>query len=184
MQIKSADYIASCVKESNYPEKLENVEIAFVGRSNVGKSSLINSLVKRKNLARTSKTPGRTQLVNFFLINKDSIAKMKKGVMIINTGRGKLINTEDLIEGVRSKQIGSAGLDVYEEEKNYFYEDRSDKMIDDDVLARLLLMPNVVLTSHQAFFTAEALHNIATTTLESIKEFEEGKILTNEVKEQ
>ncbi|CAM3383745.1 ribosome biogenesis GTP-binding protein YihA/YsxC [Pseudostreptobacillus hongkongensis] len=71
MQIKSADYIASCVKESNYPEKLENVEIAFVGRSNVGKSSLINSLVKRKNLARTSKTPGRTQLVNFFLINKD-----------------------------------------------------------------------------------------------------------------
>ena len=119
-----------------------------------------------------------------FLINKDSIAKMKKGVMIINTGRGKLINTEDLIEGVRSKQIGSAGLDVYEEEKNYFYEDRSDKMIDDDVLARLLLMPNVVLTSHQAFFTAQALHNIATTTLESIKEFEEGKTLTNEVKEQ
>ena len=118
-----------------------------------------------------------------FLINAQSIAKMKRGVMIINTGRGKLIHTEDLIEGLRTKQVGSAGLDVYEEEKNYFYEDRSDKIIDDDVLARLLMMPNVVLTSHQAFFTAEAMHNIALTTLESIKEFSEGKALTNEVME-
>jgi len=118
-----------------------------------------------------------------FLINAQSIAKMKRGVMIINTGRGKLIHTEDLIEGLRTKQVGSAGLDVYEEEKNYFYEDRSDKIIDDDVLARLLMMPNVVLTSHQAFFTAEAMHNIALTTLESIKEFSEGKELTNEVME-
>ena len=112
-----------------------------------------------------------------FLINAQSIAKMKPGVM------GKLIHTEDLIEGLRTKQVGSAGLDVYEEEKNYFYEDRSDKIIDDDVLARLLMMPNVVLTSHQAFFTAEAMHNIALTTLESIKEFSEGKELTNEVME-
>ncbi len=118
-----------------------------------------------------------------FLINAQSIAKMKRGVMIINTGRGKLIHTEDLIEGLRTKQVGSAGLDVYEEEKNYFYEDRSDKIIDDDVLARLLMMPNVVLTSHQAFFTAEAMHNIALTTLDSIKEFSEGKELTNEVME-
>ncbi len=118
-----------------------------------------------------------------FLINAQSIAKMKPGVMIINTGRGKLIHTEELIEGLRTKQVGSAGLDVYEEEKNYFYEDRSDKIIDDDVLARLLMMPNVVLTSHQAFFTAEAMHNIALTTLESIKEFSEGKELTNEVME-
>lgn len=118
-----------------------------------------------------------------FLINNESIAKMKKGVMIINTGRGKLINTEHLIEGLRSKQVGSAGLDVYEEEKKYFYEDRSGKIIDDDVLARLLMMPNVVLTSHQAFFTAEALQNIASTTLNSIQELSEGKPLTNEVKE-
>ena len=117
-----------------------------------------------------------------FLINKDSIAKMKKGVMIIDTGRGKLIHTEDLIEGLRSKQVGSAGLDVYEEERDYFYEDRSDKMIDDDVLARLLMVPNVVLTSHQAFFTAEALHNIAISTLNSVKEFADGKDLTCEVK--
>ena len=112
------------------------------------------------------------------IINTQSIAKMKPGVMIINTGRGQLINTEDLIEGLRTKRIGSAGLDVYEEEKNYFYEDRSDKMIDDDVLARLLMVPNVVLTSHQAFFTEEALHNIALTTLGSIKELEQGLPLT------
>ena len=115
------------------------------------------------------------------IINTESIAKMKPGVMIINTGRGQLINTEDLIEGLRTKRIGSAGLDVYEEEKNYFYEDRSDKMIDDDVLARLLMVPNVVLTSHQAFFTEEALHNIALTTLSSIKELEQGLPLTNKV---
>ena len=117
-----------------------------------------------------------------FLVNKDSIAKMKKGVMIINTGRGQLIHTEDLIEGLRTKQVGSAGLDVYEEEKEYFYEDKSDKMIGDDVLARLLMVPNVVLTSHQAFFTKEALYNIAVSTLNSVKELEEGKELSCEVK--
>lgn len=117
-----------------------------------------------------------------FLVNKDSIAKMKKGVMIINTGRGQLIHTEDLIEGLRTKLVGSAGLDVYEEEKEYFYEDKSDKMIDDDVLARLLMVPNVVLTSHQAFFTKEALYNIAVSTLNSVKELEEGKELSCEVK--
>lgn len=118
-----------------------------------------------------------------FLINRDSIAKMKKGVMIINTGRGKLIHTNDLIDGLRTKQIGSAALDVYEEEGNYFYEDRSNKMIDDDTLARLLMIPNVIVTSHQAFFTQEALHNIAETTLESIQELADGKPLTNEVKQ-
>ena len=117
-----------------------------------------------------------------FLINKESIAKMKKGVMIINTGRGQLIHTEDLIEGLRTKQVGSAGLDVYEEEKEYFYEDKSDKMIDDDVLARLLMVPNVVLTSHQAFFTKEALYNIAVSTLSSVRELSEGKELSCEVK--
>lgn len=115
------------------------------------------------------------------IINAESIAKMKKGVMIINTGRGQLINTEDLIEGLRTHHIGSAGLDVYEEEKEYFYEDRSDNMIKDDVLARLLSAPNVVLTSHQAFFTEEALHNIATTTLNSVRELAEGKPYSHQV---
>ena len=117
-----------------------------------------------------------------FIINNDSITKMKFGVMIINTGRGKLIKTEDLIDGLRSHQISAAGLDVYEEEANYFYEDRSDKMIDDDKLALLLMMPNVIVTSHQAFFTREATHNIAVTTLQNIRDFEEGKELVNEVK--
>ena len=117
-----------------------------------------------------------------FIINNDSITKMKFGVMIINTGRGKLIKTEDLINGLRSHQIGSAGLDVYEEEADYFYEDRSDKMIDDDKLALLLMMPNVIVTSHQAFFTREATHNIAVTTLQNILDFEDGKDLINEVK--
>ena len=117
-----------------------------------------------------------------FIINNESITKMKYGVMIINTGRGKLIKTEDLIDGLRSHQIGSAGLDVYEEEANYFYEDRSDKMIDDDKLALLLMMPNVIITSHQAFFTQEATHNIAVTTLQNILDFAEDKPLVNEVK--
>ena len=103
-------------------------------------------------------------------------------VMIINTGRGKLIKTDDLIDGLRSNQIGSAALDVYEEEANYFYEDRSDKMIDDDKLALLRMMPNVIVTSHQAFFTREATHNIAVTTLQNILDFKEGKELVNEVK--
>lgn len=117
-----------------------------------------------------------------FLINKESIAKMKPGVMIINTGRGKLIKTEDLIEGLRSHEVGSAGLDVYEEEQNYFYEDRSDKMIDADKLALLLMMSNVIMSSHQAFFTKEAMHNIAETTLENIRDWAEGRELKNEVK--
>ena len=117
-----------------------------------------------------------------FIINSDSITKMKFGVMIINTGRGKLIKTADLIDGLRSHQVGAAGLDVYEEEANYFYEDRSDKMIDDDKLALLLMMPNVIVTSHQAFFTREATHNIALTTLQNILDHKEGKELVNDVK--
>lgn len=117
-----------------------------------------------------------------FIINAESIGKMKQGVMIINTGRGKLIRTEDLIEGLRTGRIGSAGLDVYEEEQNFFYEDRSDKMIDDDKLALLLMMPNVIVTSHQAFFTREAMHNIAVTTLQNISDWAAGRELKNEVK--
>ena len=115
------------------------------------------------------------------LINTDSIGKMKEGVMIINTGRGKLINTEMLIDGLKSKKVGSAGLDVYEEEGEYFYEDKSDKIIDDDTLARLLSFNNVILTSHQGFFTKEALHNIAEVTLRNIRDFLEGKPLINRV---
>ncbi len=117
-----------------------------------------------------------------YIINADSISKMKDGVMLINTGRGMLIHTNDLIEGLKNKKIGSAGLDVYEEESEYFYEDKSDKIIDDDALARLLSFNNVVVTSHQAFFTHEAMQNIAETTLQNIQDFINNKELINEVK--
>lgn len=117
-----------------------------------------------------------------YIINETSISKMKDGVMIINTGRGKLINTHDLINGLKSRKIGYAGLDVYEEESQYFFEDRSNKILDDDILARLLSFNNVIVTSHQAFFTKEALHNIAETTLQNIQDFANNKPLVNEVK--
>ncbi|MDD2994870.1 MAG: 2-hydroxyacid dehydrogenase [Paludibacter sp.] len=117
-----------------------------------------------------------------YIINDEAIAKMKNGVMMINTGRGKLIDTQALIKGLKSKKIGSAGLDVYEEESEYFFEDRSNRVMDDDVLARLLSFNNVVVTSHQAFFTQEALENIAETTLKNIQDFIEGRELINEVK--
>ena len=116
-----------------------------------------------------------------YIIDDASIAKMKNGVMIINTGRGKLINTHALIQGLKSKKIGAAGLDVYEEESEYFFEDRSNRIMDDDILARLLSFNNVIVTSHQAFFTHEAMHNIADTTLQNIQDFIDGKALVNEV---
>ena len=115
------------------------------------------------------------------MIDAQSIAKMKEGTRFINTSRGKLIHTNALIEGLKSKKIAAAGLDVYEEEEGYFYEDQSDKIIDDDVLARLLSFNNVIVTSHQGFFTREAMHNIAETTLQNIQDFIDGKTLVNEV---
>jgi D-lactate dehydrogenase len=115
------------------------------------------------------------------LIDKSSIKKMKVGVMIINTGRGKLIDTVDLIAALKKGKIGSAGLDVYEEESEYFFEDYSSTIINDDVLARLLTFPNVLITSHQGFFTKEALGNIAETTLTNIKLYFEENKLPNEI---
>ncbi len=115
------------------------------------------------------------------LINKNSLSQMKNNVMIINTSRGGIINTKDLIKSLKIKQVGSAGLDVYEEESNYFFEDFSNEVIADDTLARLLTFNNVIVTSHQGFLTKEALHNIANTTLESIKAFQTGKELVNAV---
>lgn len=115
------------------------------------------------------------------MINRETINLMKKGVMIINTGRGKLIRTEDLLEALRDGKVGYAGLDVYEEEDDYFFEDHSSNIVRDDVLARLLTFPNVLVTSHQAFFTLEALNNIANTTMNNIKVWAAGEPLVNEV---
>ena len=106
---------------------------------------------------------------------------MKQGVMLINTGRGKLINTIHLIEGLKNGKIGAAGLDVYEEENMYFFEDMSDKVLTDDILARLLTFNNVIITSHQGFFTKEAIHNIADTTLKNIDDFINDRPLENEI---
>jgi D-lactate dehydrogenase len=118
---------------------------------------------------------------NVHMIDRQSIQAMSDGVMIINTGRGKLINTKDLIAGLKKGKIGSAGLDVYEEETEYFLEDFSSSAIADDVLARLLTFPNVLVTSHQGFFTQEALTNIAQTTLENIRLFFDKDQLPNEI---
>lgn len=108
------------------------------------------------------------------IINADSIAKMKKGVTIINTSRGGLINTEDLITGIKEKKVGAACLDVYEEEGDLFYEDFSGHIVQDDKLVRLIAMPNVIVTSHQAFLTNEALDNIAATTVNNMTRFFNG----------
>jgi D-lactate dehydrogenase len=118
---------------------------------------------------------------NVYMINKDTLSLMKDGVMIINTGRGKLINSGDLIDGLKSGKIGAAGLDVYEEETDYFFEDFSGSGVDDDVLARLLSFPNVLITSHQAFFTREAEENIVRTTLTDIQLFFDKNELPNEI---
>ena len=108
------------------------------------------------------------------MVNADSIAKMKKGVTIINTSRGALINTEDLIQGIKEKKVGAACLDVYEEEGDFFYEDYSGHVVQDDKLVRLIAMPNVIVSSHQAFLTQEALNNIAATTVDNALKFFQG----------
>ncbi len=105
------------------------------------------------------------------IINKEAIEKMKKGVVILNTSRGALISAEALLEGIKSRKVGAACLDVYEEESDIFFEDYSGHIVEDDTLARLITMPNVIVTSHQAFLTNEALANIAETTINNINEF-------------
>lgn len=117
----------------------------------------------------------------YHIINKESLAKMRDGVMIVNTGRGGLIDTKALIDALKSGKVGAAGLDVYEEENEYFFEDFSTQVLGDDMLARLLTFSNVLITSHQGFFTKEALRNIAQTTLRNIRDFLDGGPLENEI---
>ena len=114
---------------------------------------------------------------NKYIISGAAIARMKKGVMLINTSRGALLDTVAIIEGLKSGKIGYLGLDVYEEEEQIFFEDRSGLILGDDVFARLLTFPNVIITGHQAFFTREALLNIAGTTIDNITKFENNQPL-------
>lgn len=113
----------------------------------------------------------------YHLINKNSIDKMKDGVILVNTSRGALINTNDLINGIRDRKFFGVGLDVYEEEDNNVFENREDDIMESSVTARLLSFPNVIVTSHQGFLTGEALSSIAITTLENSYQFSRGTII-------
>ena len=113
------------------------------------------------------------------MINADTIQKMKKGVVIVNTSRGGLVDAEALLAGIRERKIGAACLDVYEEEADVFFEDRSGHILNDDLLSRLISMPNVIVTSHQAFLTEEALNNIAETTVGNILSYFENDGMCN-----
>lgn len=118
----------------------------------------------------------------YHLIHLDTIRKMKNGVILVNTSRGALVKTDDLIEGIRMHKFAGVGLDVYEEETNNVFEDRSDEILEHSTTARLLSFPNVMITSHQGFFTREALSAIASTTLRNAMDYEAGKDSPNDVK--
>ena len=117
----------------------------------------------------------------YHLVNRQTIQKMKDGVVLVNTSRGALIKTDDLIEGIRARKFFGVGLDVYEEETPNVFEDRSDEILEHSVTARLLSFPNVMITSHQGFFTREALSAIACTTLENVRTFQKGEATPNDV---
>ena len=117
----------------------------------------------------------------YHIINKATIDNMKKNCFIINTSRGALIDSEDVLEALLNEQIGGACLDVYEEEGELFYEDKSETIIKDNILSRLICLPNVIVTSHQGFLTREALENIAKTTLKNIDSYFNDGILINNV---
>ena len=112
------------------------------------------------------------------MINSDTLAHVKQGAMLINTSRGKLIDTEAVIRALREKRLASLGIDVYAEEEKLFFKDLSEMIIDDDTISRLISLPNVLITAHQAFLTREALEQIAETTLQNITDFENGAINT------
>ena len=115
------------------------------------------------------------------MFNRDTLSLVKKGVTIVNTSRGSLIDSVALLEGLKDRIIGAACLDVYEEENDIFFNDFSGHIVDDDVLARLISLPNVLMTSHQAFLTKDALENIAETTIQNIKMFEAKASNDNEL---
>ena len=118
----------------------------------------------------------------YHMIDRSAIEKCKVGVVILNTSRGALVDAEALLSGIKTRKVGAACLDVYEEESELFFEDLSGHIIEDDVLARLISMPNVIVSSHQAFLTEEALSNIAETTVNNIREILSGGESTNEIR--
>lgn len=118
---------------------------------------------------------------NYHLINKEAINKMKDGVILINTSRGGLIDASSLLEGLRNKKIGAAGLDVYEEESDVFFVDKSLEGINDDTLSLLISSPNVIVTSHQAYLTKEALDEIARITINNLDDYFDSRFMTNEI---
>ena len=115
------------------------------------------------------------------LVDEPAIATMKAGVMLINTSRGAVINTRDAINALKSGQLGYLGMDVYEQEEKLFFRDLSESIIEDDVIARLMTFPNVLITAHQGFFTNEAFEQIATVTLQNITDIEKDNHCANEV---
>jgi len=117
-----------------------------------------------------------------YLINKETIRQMKHGAMLINTSRGGLINTQTVIDALKSGQLGALGIDVYEQEESLFFRDLSEHIIEDDTIARLMSFHNVLITAHQGFFTREAMDQIAETTLSNLVAFDTGAALVNEVK--
>ncbi len=151
------------------PYPIEGLEAEYVSLEEIFKNSDVITL----HCPLTSDTR--------HLINKDTIAMMKKGIYLINTSRGGLIDTEALISAMLEGKFGGVGLDVYEEEEGVFYEDRSNEIITDDNLARLMTFPNVLVTSHMGFFTKEAMQAIALTTLENAYALENGLPLVNQV---
>lgn len=146
-----------------------------------------NDLVKYVSLDELYKTSDLISLHcpllddTYHMINKFTISKMKKGVILINTSRGGLIDTDDLIQGIREKKFFGVGLDVYEEENSNVFENRESDILEHSVTARLLSFPNVIVTSHQAFLTKEALLSIAQTTLQNAEDFINNKINSNNI---
>jgi D-lactate dehydrogenase len=155
-------------------DPIENPRVTELGMRYVSLEELwATSDVISLNCPLTAKT--------HHLVSAESIRLMKPGVMIVNTGRGALVDTVAVIDGLKSGHIGSLALDVYEEEAELFFEDRSGEVITDDVFARLLTFPNVLITAHQAFLTREALAAIAETTLANLSELEAGRPCANEI---
>jgi len=156
-------------------DKYQNSELAEAGVEYTG----LEALLRRSDIIslHCPLTPETA-----YLINRQTLAMMKPGVMLINTSRGALINTNDIIEALKSGHVGYLGIDVYEQEEKLFYRDRSEEILQDDQIARLMTFPNVLITAHQAFFTREALTQIAVTTLQNLKDFEEGKEVVNEIR--